>query len=83
MMTHATAFELSRLRLEEATRRAGLAATLGEVPQPRALFPFRRRVISALPGVVEVRPGKDRERIRRRLMELAAQAPARSERRAS
>jgi hypothetical protein len=82
MMPHATAFELSRQRLAEAVRRADFATHLGELPKPEGLRLFRRQVIS-LPGIVEVRSASEKERIRRRLTELSAAAPARSERRAS
>lgn len=77
MMTHETAFELSRQRLVEASKRADFAAALGQLPKPQALFPFRRQVISTLPATVEVRRASDKERIRRRLLELSASEPAR------
>ena len=81
-MIEQIAFELSRQRLEETMRRASLVASLGELPRPQALFPFRRQVVS-LPGIVEVRHQSDKERIRRRLLELSAGTAIRTERRAS
>jgi hypothetical protein len=81
-MTEHIAFELSRQRLEETATRASLVSRLGELPKPQAIFPFRRQVIS-LPGIVEVRRHSDKERIRRRLMELSAATAPRSERKAS
>jgi hypothetical protein len=84
MMTHDIAFELSRQRLALATERAALRTLLGELPTEQALFPFRRRQVVPLAGeVVVVRRQSDKERIRRRLMELSAATPARVERRAS
>lgn len=72
MMTAETAFELSRLRLELVQERAALMAMLGELPKPQSLFPFRRRVMP-LAATVEVRHAvSDKERIRRRLVELSA-----------
>ena len=73
MMTHEIAFELSRQRLSEVEKRASLLASLGNLPKPEALFTFRRRVIP-LAATVEVRHAvSDKERIRRRLLELSAQ----------
>lgn len=81
-MTEQIAFELSRQRLAEVAQRANLVGTLGELPKPQALFPFRRQVMP-LAGVVEVRRPSEKERIRRRLMELSAATTVRSERKAS
>lgn len=68
MMTHETAFELSRQHLEFVQRRATLSARLGSLPEGRPLFPFRRQRAVPLTGTIEVRHfGADKERIRRRL----------------
>ena len=82
MMIEQVAFELSRQRLAEVVARANLVSALGEVPKAQPLFSFRRQVVS-LPGVVEVRRVSEKERIRRRLMELSATTAPRSERKAS
>ena len=50
------AFETARIRVEQVTRRATFMGSLGQVPTPRPLIPFRRRVI-ALPGVIELKKG--------------------------
>ncbi|MBK6318806.1 MAG: hypothetical protein IPF51_08505 [Dehalococcoidia bacterium] len=55
MMTHATAFELSRQRLELAQQRATLMGMLGSLPKPQATFPFRRQRAMPLAGPVDVR----------------------------
>ena len=77
------AFELSRQHLREVTTRANLVSSLGELPKAQALFPFRRRAVISLPGIVEVRRQSDKERIRRRLLELSTATAVRSERKAS
>lgn len=53
-MNDTIAFETARLQLTRVSRRAELLGRLGQLPQPRPLFPFRRRVIS-LPAAIEVR----------------------------
>jgi len=53
MYTADTAALAARFMLQEISRRASLMGSLGQLPAPRPLRPFRRRVI-ALPGVVEV-----------------------------
>ncbi|MCZ7577683.1 MAG: hypothetical protein M5U18_11815 [Dehalococcoidia bacterium] len=55
-MNHNIAIETARLQLVHVSRRAELLGSLGEIPQPRLLLPFRRRVVS-LPSAVEVRHG--------------------------
>ncbi|MBK9342769.1 MAG: hypothetical protein IPN07_06915 [Dehalococcoidia bacterium] len=55
MMTHVTAFELSRQRLELAQQRATLMGMLGSLPKPQATFPFRRQRAMPLAGPVDVR----------------------------
>ncbi len=56
-MNHNIAFETARLQLSQISRRAELLGRLGDLPQPRPLLPFRRRVIS-LPAAIEVRHGR-------------------------
>jgi hypothetical protein len=70
MMTHESALEASRLRIELASRRANLMGSLGELPKAQPLFPFRRRVIS-LPAAIELHHESEKARVRRRLRELA------------
>jgi hypothetical protein len=53
-MNHQIAFETARLQLSQVSRRAELISRLGDLPRPRPLLPFRRRVIS-LPAAIEVR----------------------------
>ncbi len=53
-MNHHIAFESARIRVEQVNRRATFMGSLGQLPNPRPLLPFRRRVIS-LPGVVELK----------------------------
>ncbi len=53
-MNHHIAFETARIRLEQVDRRATFMGSLGQVPNPRPLLPFRRRVIS-LPGTIELK----------------------------
>ncbi|MBE0610893.1 MAG: hypothetical protein IH609_16045 [Dehalococcoidia bacterium] len=55
-MNHNIAIETARLQLVHVSRRAELLGSLGEIPQPRPLLPFRRRVVS-LPSAIEVRHG--------------------------
>ena len=55
-MNEHIAFEAARIRVEQVSRRATLMGSLGQVPSPRPLLPFRRRVV-ALPGVVELKRG--------------------------
>ena len=55
-MNHNIAIETARLQLVHVSRRAELFGRLGQIPQPRPLLPFRRRVVS-LPSVIEVRHG--------------------------
>jgi hypothetical protein len=53
-MNHNIAIETARLQLVQVSRRAELLGSLGQIPQPRPLLPFRRRVVS-LPAAVEIR----------------------------
>lgn len=55
-MNEHIAYEAARIRVEQVSRRATLMGSLGQVPSPRPLLPFRRRVV-ALPGVVELKRG--------------------------
>ena len=50
------ALYLSRLRVEEMSRRATFLESLGPAPESGVLPRFQRRVVH-LPGVVEVRRG--------------------------
>lgn len=72
MLTYDTTFELSRQRIAAAEARATFLARLGELPRPRARRPFRRTVRPLLDTIeIQHRPS-DSERMKRRLMELAA-----------
>jgi hypothetical protein len=55
-MNHNIAIETARLQLAEVNRRADLLGSLGKIPRPRPLRPFRRRVV-LLPAAIEVRHG--------------------------
>ncbi len=81
MLTHHIAFELSRERVRLAEERATLVTTLGTLPKPTRLSLFRRDV-KPLAAIVEIRRPSEKERIRRRLVELST-ATVRTERKAS
>jgi hypothetical protein len=81
MLTHHTAFELSRERVRLAEERATLVTTLGGLPKTARLSLFRRDA-KPLSAAVEVRRPSEKERIRRRLLELSA-ATVRTEQKAS
>ncbi|MGE0601105.1 MAG: hypothetical protein AB7J35_15695 [Dehalococcoidia bacterium] len=71
MLTYDTAFELSRQRIAASETRASLLGSLGDLPRVRMFRPFRRTV-NPLLRTFEVRhAASDKERMRRRLMELA------------
>lgn len=53
-MNHVLALETARYEMARVNRRADLLGSLGSIPQPRPLLPFRRRVIS-LPAAIVVR----------------------------
>jgi hypothetical protein len=46
-----------RLRTQRAEQRAALLASLGPVPEPARVTPFRRRVVE-LPGPVAIHPDR-------------------------
>ena len=79
MITIETALELSRQRIAEAGERA----TLGEPPAPRPMFPFLRRNVVSLAGIVEVRRNADKETHPPPPARALDRCPARSERKAS
>lgn len=53
-MNHVLALETARYEMARVSRRADLLGSLGSIPQPRPLLPFRRRVVS-LPDTFVVR----------------------------
>jgi hypothetical protein len=73
MLTHHIAFELSRERILRAEARANLMTRLGDLPKPAPATMFRREV-KPLAGIVEVVRPAEKERIRRRLIELTSTA---------
>ncbi|MGE3074717.1 MAG: hypothetical protein AB7N24_01200 [Dehalococcoidia bacterium] len=71
MLTYDITFELSRQRIAAAEARSSLLGGLGNLPRAERLRPFRRTV-NPLLRTIEVRHApSDKDRMKRRLMELA------------